>query len=57
MSVPRAVCHFCIKISILVQSCGIENSAARVAIKAVGQPIRFLFTMRGILLNRLIMKP
>ena len=57
MSVPRAVCHFCIKISILVQSCGIENSAARAAIKAVGQPIRFLFTMRGILLNRLIMKP
>ena len=50
---PRAVCHFCIKISILVQSCGMENSAARGAIKAVGQPIRFLFTMRGILLNRL----
>jgi len=52
--VPRAVCHFfCIKISILMQSCRIENSAARAAIKAVGQPIRFLVTMRGILLSRL----
>lgn len=39
-----------------MQSCRIENSAARAAIKAVGQPIRFLFTMRGILLNRLIVK-
>jgi hypothetical protein len=57
--VPRAACHFCISISILMQACGIENSAARAAInmEAVSNVSAILFTMRAILLLHPVMQP